>query len=76
MTVSETKVTALPDIYRKAAEELGYQLVDVNGESQIGISFSRKNEKKLARSFNFTFHNIYDVLSLYNSAFGDFVDCI
>lgn len=38
MTVSETKVTALPDIYRKAAEELGYQLVDVNGESQIGIS--------------------------------------
>jgi len=38
MTVSETKVTPLPDIYRKAAEELGYQLVDVNGESQIGIS--------------------------------------
>jgi len=38
MTVSETKVTSLPDIYRKAAEELGYQLVDVNGESQIGIS--------------------------------------
>jgi hypothetical protein len=38
MTVSETRVTPLPDIYRKAAEELGYQLVDVNGESQIGIS--------------------------------------
>jgi hypothetical protein len=38
MTVSETRVTPLPDIYRKAAEELGYQLVDVNGESQIGKS--------------------------------------
>ena len=36
----------------------------------------KKNEKKLARSFNFTFHYIYDVLSLNNSRFGDFVDCI
>ena len=38
--------------------------------------FSRKNEKKLARSFNFTFRYIDDVLSLNNSRFGDFVDCI
>jgi hypothetical protein len=36
----------------------------------------KKNEKKLARSFNFTLHYIYDVLSLNNSTFGDFVDCI
>ena len=36
----------------------------------------KKNEKKLARSFNFTLHYIYDVLSLNNSRFGDFVDCI
>jgi hypothetical protein len=35
-----------------------------------------KNEKKLARSFNFTFRNINDVLSLYNFRFGDFVDRI
>jgi len=35
-----------------------------------------KNEKKLARSFNFTFHNIDDVLSLYYSRFGDAVDRI
>ena len=35
-----------------------------------------KNEKKLARSFNFTFRYIYDVLSLNNSRFGDFVDRI
>ena len=36
----------------------------------------KKNEKKLVRSFNFTFRYIYDVLSLYNSRFGDFVDRI
>jgi len=37
--------------------------------------FSRKNEKKHARSFNFTFHYRYidDVLSLNNSKFADFV---
>jgi hypothetical protein len=34
----------------------------------------KKNEKTLARSFNFTFHYIDDVLSLNNSRFGDFVD--
>ena len=37
---------------------------------------SREKEKKLARSFNFTFRYIDDVLSLNNSSFGDFVDCI
>ena len=36
----------------------------------------KKNEKKLAWSFNFTFHYIYDVLSLNNYRFGDFVDRI
>ena len=36
----------------------------------------KKNEKKLARSFNFTFRYIDDVLSLNNSRFGDFVDRI
>jgi hypothetical protein len=36
----------------------------------------KKNEKKLARSFNFTLHYIYDVLSVNNSRFGDFVDCL
>ena len=36
----------------------------------------KKNEKKLARSFNFTFFYIDDVLSLNNSRFGDFVDRI
>ena len=37
-------------------------------------SFSRKNELKLHRSFNFTFHYIDDVRSLNNTRFGDFVD--
>ena len=33
----------------------------------------KKNEKKLARPFHFTFRYIDDVLSLNNSRFGDFV---
>ena len=36
----------------------------------------KKNEKKLAKSFNFTFQYIDDVLSINNSRFGDFVDHI
>ena len=36
----------------------------------------KKNEKKLARSFNFTFRYTDVVLSLNNSRFGDFVDRI
>ena len=36
----------------------------------------KKNKKKLARSFNFTFHYIDDVFSLNKSRFGDFVDSI
>ena len=36
----------------------------------------KKNEKKPARSFNFTFRYIDDILSLNNSRFGDFVDRI
>jgi len=36
----------------------------------------KKNKKKLARSFNFTFRYIDDVLSINNSRFGDFVDRI
>jgi hypothetical protein len=34
----------------------------------------KKNQKKLARSFNFTFRYIDDIRSLNNSRFGDFVD--
>ena len=36
----------------------------------------KKNEKKLARSFNFTFCYIDDIFSLHNSRFGGFVDRI
>ena len=36
----------------------------------------KKSEKKLARSFNFIFCYIDDVLSLNISTFGDFVDRI
>ena len=36
----------------------------------------KKNEKKLARSFNFRFRYIDEVLSLNNSRLGNFVDRI
>jgi hypothetical protein len=36
----------------------------------------KKNEKKLARSFNFNLRYRDDVLSLINSRFDNFVDCI
>ena len=45
-------------------------------ESDFINGLLKKNEKKLARSFNFTFRCIDDVLSLNNSRFGDFVDRI
>ena len=38
--------------------------------------FLKKNEKKIARTFNFTFRYIDNVLSLNNSRFGDIVDRI
>jgi hypothetical protein len=40
------------------------------------MGISKKNEKKLALSFNFTFRYINDVLLLNNSRLGDFVDRI
>ena len=43
-------------------------------ESDCIQGLLKKNEKKLVRSFNFTFHYIDDVLSLHNSRLGDFVD--
>ena len=36
----------------------------------------KKNERKLARSLNFMFRYIDDILSINNSRFGDFVDRI
>jgi hypothetical protein len=50
----------------------------MNGKFTMGKlkSSLKKNEKKLARSFNLTFRYIDDVLSLNNSRFGDFVDSI
>jgi len=36
----------------------------------------KKHENKLARIFNFAYHYTDDVLSLNNSRFCDFVDCI
>jgi hypothetical protein len=45
-------------------------------EADFIQGFLKKSEKKLARTFNFTFRYIDDVLSPNNSRFGDFVDRI
>ena len=45
-------------------------------EEDVIQGLLKKNEKKLARSFNFTFRYIDDVPPLNNSRFGDFVDRI
>ena len=45
-------------------------------ESDFIHGLLKKYEKKLARSFNFTFLYVDDVLSLNNSSFGDFADRI
>ena len=45
-------------------------------EADFTQGLLNKNGKKLARSFNFTFRYIDDVLSLNNYRFGDFVDRI
>ena len=45
-------------------------------EADFIQGFLKKNEKKLSRSFNFTFRYIDDVLLLPKSRFGDFVDRI
>ena len=45
-------------------------------EASIIEGILKKNEKKLTRSFNFTFRYIDYVLSLNNCKFGDFIDHI
>ena len=45
-------------------------------EADFTHGLLKKNEKKLARSFNFTFRYIDDVISLSNFRFGDFIDRI
>jgi hypothetical protein len=54
-------------------------LLYINGKFTMADFIQRilkKNEKKLARSFNFTFRYIDDIASLNNSMLGDFVDSI
>jgi hypothetical protein len=54
-------------------------LLHINGTSTISYETDfihgllKKNEKKLARSFNFTFRYIDDVLLLNNYRLGDFI---
>lgn len=44
LTVSDGASTSLVDrVYRRGMEELGYQAVDCNGESQTGILYNLEN---------------------------------
>jgi hypothetical protein len=54
----------------------GYKLFLYSYDADFIQGLLKKNKKKLARSFNFTFRYIDDVLSVYNSRFVDFVDRI
>jgi hypothetical protein len=44
----------------------------INKKQELHTGLLKKKEKKLVRSFNFTFHYIDNVLSLNNSKFRDF----
>ena len=48
----------------------------INTIQELHTGLLKKNEKKLVRSFNFTFHYIDNVLLLNNSKFRDFFNRI
>ncbi|CAC5376119.1 Glucose dehydrogenase [FAD, quinone],Choline dehydrogenase, mitochondrial,Oxygen-dependent choline dehydrogenase [Mytilus coruscus] len=43
LPITESKVTDLSNLYQRAAEELGYKVVDQNGEDMIGFSYVQSN---------------------------------
>jgi len=49
---------------------------DYSNEADFIHGLLNKNQKKLVRSFNFTFHYVDDFHSLNSSRCGDFVDCL
>ena len=79
----DTYLLCLMDMFFNTQHSYWYQLCSfshrlvplfVRGRLHTGAS--QENKKKLALSFNFTFHYIDDVLSMNNFKFGDFVDRI
>jgi hypothetical protein len=67
---------SLDPIYQKWNKGLSWHVCLYSYEADFIQGLLKKNEKKLAQSFNFSFHYIDDVLSLNNSRLGDFVDRI
>ena len=67
---------SLDPIYQKWNKRLAWHVCLYSYEADFIQGLLKKNEKKLAQSFNFSFHYIDDVLSLNNSRLGDFVDRI
>ena len=53
-----------------------YLFIYCSNQGYTYLVVLKKNEKQLARSFDFKFRYVDDVLSLNNSQFGDFADCI
>ena len=70
-----TYLLSLVDVFFNCAPLLA-ELFLYSYEADFIQGLLNKNEKKLARSFNFKFRYIDDVLSLNKSRFGDFVDRI
>ena len=62
-------------IYQQARRVIPKQIIS-GKVFVLFLGLLKKNEEKLARSFNFTSRYIDDVLSQNNSRFGDFVDRI
>ena len=66
-------------VFQQSQYSYGYQLscsrrLMLSSETGFMKGLLEKNDKKLSRSFNFTFRYIDDVLSLNNFRFGDFLD--
>ena len=65
-------------MFRNVLPSHHFNLTNMNHSRRLDFirGLLKKTEKKLARSFNFTFRYIDDVLSLINSNFDNFVDHI
>jgi hypothetical protein len=70
------KFSCFMNVIRRIGAPLLANLFLYSYEGDFIQGLLKKNEKRLARSFNFTFRYIDDVLLLNNSRFGDFVDRI
>lgn len=46
MSITETHATPLPDVFTKAASEIGLDEIDVNGKDIIGKTIHKRQKKR------------------------------